>query len=133
MTAKEYLSQTWRIDRMINAKIKQVQSLRELSTNATATMSMTSNGNRNIHRMEDIIVKIIDLENEINADIDDLVDLKRDIVHMIKNIENPDYMTLLELRYLCFMTWSEIAFAMQYSKDNIFKLHQKALAEISLQ
>lgn len=33
----------------------------------------------NVHRMEDVICKIVTLEDEINAEIDRLVDLKRDI------------------------------------------------------
>jgi hypothetical protein len=65
--------------------------------------------------MEDIIVKIVDLENEINQDIDELVDLKREIVTIIKKIENPVYQTLLELRYLGFKSWEQIAVEMGYS------------------
>ena len=134
MTAKEYLSQAYRVDRMITAKLQQVQSLRELATRATSTLSdAPAGGSRNNHRMEDIIAKMIDLENEINGDIDCLVDLKRGIVAAIKSVPDPDHKVLLELRYLCFRSWGEIAADMRYSKDNIFKLHTKALATISLQ
>lgn len=131
MTAKEYLSQAWKIDRMVNAKLEQVQSLRELATKATSTLSpVPPNGTRNIHRMEDIIAKMIDLEAEINSDIDRLVDKKREIMHVIRNIENPDYQTLLEYRYLCFMSWGEIATDMHYNKGYIFELHNRALENI---
>ena len=134
MTAKEYLSQAYRVDRMITSKLQQVQSLRELATRATSTLSDAPvGGSHNNHRMEDIIAKMIDLENEINGDIDRLVDLKRGIVAAIKSVPDPDHRVLLELRYLCFRSWGEIAADMRYSKDNIFKLHAKALAAISLQ
>ena len=129
MTAKEYLGQAYRLDQRINSKLEQVLSLRDLTTKATATMSdMPGGGSRNVYRMQDIIGKIIDLENEINADIDQLVDLKRDIVAIIKAVENPEYQTLLEKRYLCFLHWEQIAVDMNYGIDNIFKLHKKALA-----
>ena len=78
--------------------------------------------------MADAIGKIIDLQNEINADIDRLVDLKREIVAVIKAVEQPEYQTLLEKRYLCFLTWEQIAVDMNYGIDNVFKLHKKALA-----
>jgi len=39
MTAKNYLSQAYRIDQRINSKLEQVQSLRELATKATATLN----------------------------------------------------------------------------------------------
>ena len=128
MTAKEYLGQAYRLDQRINSKLEQVLSLRELTTKATATMSdMPGGGSRNVYKMQDIIGKIVDLENEINADIDRLVDLKREMVAVIKAVENPEYQTLLELRYLCFKTWEQIAVYMGYESRYLHKLHQRAL------
>lgn len=133
MTAKEYLSQAYRIDQRINSKLEQIVSLRELATKATSTLSDTPpSGTRNVHSMEGVIVKMIDLEEEINKDIDTLVDLKREFVFIIKKISNPEYQTLLELRYLCFKTWEQIAVEMGYSLQHIFRIHDKALKEISI-
>ena len=95
-------------------------------------MSDMPGGSRNVYKMQDIIGKIIDLENEINADIDQLVDLKREIVSTIKAVEAPEYQTLLELRYLCFKTWEQIAVDMQYSTRNIYKLHECAIRRIKV-
>ncbi len=49
LSAKDYLSQAYRIDQRINSKIEQVQSLRELAGKASATLSDVppSKGNRN--------------------------------------------------------------------------------------
>ena len=41
MTAKEYLSQAYKIDNDINSKLEQVASLRDLATKATSTISDT--------------------------------------------------------------------------------------------
>lgn len=132
MTAKEYLGQAYRIDQRINSKIEQVSSLRVLATKATSTLSDTPpSGTRNVHRMEDIIVKIIDMENEINSDIDNLVDLKQEIIKTIKSVNNPEQQTLLELRYLCFRTWEEISVEMGYSIRHIYRLRDEALAKIN--
>jgi len=128
MTAKEYLNQAYRLDQRINSKLEQVLSLRELTTKATATLSdMPSGGSRNVYRMQDIIGKIVDLENDINRDIDALVDLKREMVTIIKSVADPECQTLLELRFLCFKTWEQIAVEMNYGIDNIYRLHRKAL------
>ena len=133
MTAKEYLGQAYRLDQRINSKLEQVLSLRDLTTKATATMSdMPGGGSRNVYRMQDIIGKIIDLEDEINQDIDALVDLKREMVATIKAVADPECQTLLELRYLCFKTWEQIAVDMQYSTRNIYKLHDRAIKEIKV-
>ncbi|HCS74126.1 MAG TPA: hypothetical protein DIW17_09650 [Clostridiales bacterium] len=133
MSPKEYLSQAYRIDQRINSKLEQVVSLRELATKATSTLSdMPSSGTRNIHSMEGIIAKMVDLETEINKDIDTLVDLKREIVSLIKQIQNTEYQTLLELRYLCFKTWEQIAVDLGYSSKHVFYLHDKAVALIQV-
>ncbi|MHC1731997.1 MAG: DUF1492 domain-containing protein [Bacteroidales bacterium] len=128
MNAKEYLTQAYRIDQRINSKLEQIVSLRELATKATSTLSdMPHSPNRSKGSMENIIIKMVDLENEINADIDTLVDLKRDIVKVIKKIENPEYQTLLELRYLCFVGWEQIAVDLSYSLQHTFRMHDKAV------
>lgn len=131
MTIKEYLSQAHYIDQRINSKIEQVASLRNLTTKATATLTdMPGSASRNNHSMEDIIVKMVDLENEINEDIDCLVDLKVEIISLIKRVENPEHRTLLELRYLCFKTWEQIAIEMEYDLRWIYRMHKKALADV---
>ena len=131
MTAKEYLGQAYRLDQRINSKLEQVMSLRDLATKATSTLSdVAPSGTRNVHRMEDIIVKIVDLENEINRDIDNLVDLKREMVSVIKAVTDPELQTLLELRYLCFKSWEQIAVEMKHGIDNVYKLHQKAVKTV---
>jgi hypothetical protein len=130
--AKAYLSQTYRIDKRINSKLEQIVSLRELATKATSTLNNTPvSGTRNVHSMEGIIAKMVDLEAEINRDIDTLVDLKREIVSVIKKISNPEFQTLLELRYLCFKTWEQISVDMGYSIQNAYKMHDRALEAVA--
>ena len=133
MNAKEYLGQAYRIDQRINSKIEQVSSLRELATKATATITdMPGASTPNVHRMSDVVCKIVALEEEINAEIDRLVDLKAEIVGVIKRVENPEYQTLLELRYLCFYSWEEIAVTMCYNVRTIYRLHDLAVKCVSV-
>lgn len=133
MTNKEYLGQAYRIDQRINSKIEQVSSLRELATKATATISdMPGAATPNVHRMSDVVCKIVALEAEINADIDTLVDLKREIVSVIKAVENPEFQTLLELRYLCFRSWEEIAVVMRYNVRTIYRIHDQAVENVQI-
>ncbi len=132
MNTKDYLSQAYRIDQRINSKLAQVMSLRELLGKATGTLSGAPKAaTPNPHSMEDTIAKMLDLENEINEDIDALVDLKAEIMRRIKRVENMEYQTILELRYLCFKRWEEIAVEMGYSLRRLYELHDCALEEIS--
>lgn len=131
MTAKEYLSQARFLDNRINSKIQQVSSLNELATKCTATISdMPHSPNSGGSTMADAVCKIIDLQEEINKDIDRLVDLKREIMGVIKAVPNVEYQTILEKRYLCFISWEQIAVDMNYSMQHIHRMHSSALKEI---
>ena len=88
MNAKEYLKQAFYLDKRINSKLEQVESLNALATKATSTLSdMPKSPNRGSSKLEDTIVKIIDLQEEINRDIDKLVDLKKRKVELGKTDE----------------------------------------------
>lgn len=131
MTAKEYLGQAYRLDQRINSKLEQVASLNELATKCTSTLTgMPRNPNHGTSTMADAIGKIIDLQDEINRDIDRLVDLKREMVKLIKAVDNTEYQTLLELRYLCFKTWEQIAVDMGYNVRHVYRLHDEAVESI---
>ena len=128
MTAKEYLSQAYRLDQRINSKLEQVESLNALATKVSSTLTgMPKNPNRAASTMADAMAKIIDLQADINRDIDALVDLKRDIVVLVKRVDCAEYQTILEKRYLCFMTWEQIAVDLNYSIHHLYKLHNAAL------
>ena len=131
MTAKEYLSQAYRLDQRINSKLEQVASLNELAMKCTSTLTgMPRNPNRGTSTMADAVGKIVDLQAEINSDIDRLVDLKREMVRLIKAVNNTECQTLLELRYLCFKTWEQIAVEMDYTVRNVHLLHKEALKAV---
>jgi DNA-directed RNA polymerase specialized sigma24 family protein len=133
VTAKEYLARALLIDQRINSKLEQVQSLRLLAEKATSTLSQTPHGKeRNMHRMEDVIVKMLDLESDINASIDALVDVKREIMEAVQCLQITEHRTLLELRYICGKTWEEIASTLFYSVRNVHILHSAALREFDM-
>ena len=129
MTAKEYLGQAYRIDQRINSKKEQVAALRSLATKATAILSDMPRGNTHTGN-DNIIVKIMDFENEIKAEIKSLVGLKHELSKVIQSIPNTEQRVLLELRYLCFKPWEQIAVEMGYSIQHTYRIHTKALKEI---
>jgi len=133
MTTKEYLGQAYRLDQRINSKLEQIASLNELATKCTGVLTgMPRNPNRGTSTMADAVVKIVDLQAEINRDIDRLVDLKREMVRLIKAVDNTEYQTLLELRYLCFKTWEQIAVDMGYNVRHVYRLHDEAVENIAV-
>lgn len=125
---KKYLLRAFRADKRINNKIEQKNSLNDLAARITSTQSkIPPSGTKNVHKIQDTIVKIIALEEEIDSDIDILVDLKSELTHLFKKIDNTKYQTLLESRYLNFQKWERIAVDMDYSIRHTYEVHDEAL------
>ena len=128
MTAKEYFSQARYLDARINTKIKQLEALNTLATSATSVLTgMPHSPNKATSKMADIVDKIVDLQAEINRDIDALVDLKGEMRSKLEMVPAEDYKVILEMRYLCFMSWEQIASNLGLSVPYTYKLHDRAL------
>lgn len=131
MTAKEYLLQARYLDNRIASKREQIQNLNDLATKCTSTWSdMPRSQNTGRSRMADCVIQIIDLENEISADMLQLINLKREITETINKVENDEYKTILEKRYLCWLTWEQIAVDLNYSVMHIHRMHGEALKAV---
>lgn len=128
MTAKEYLSQAYKLDLRITGKLAQLDSLRALTQKVTVSYDRQPvSHTRNVSSLEDTILRLVEVENEINASIDALVNLKMEIATSIAGVENTDYQILLEQRYICFHTWEAIASALQCTVRWVHELHKRAL------
>ena len=131
MTAKEYLAQAGRLDHRINAKLDMLAALKDMATRTTSVMSEDIvSHTRNVHSLQDVIAKIIDTQEEINAEIDRLVDLKREVTDVIRQVRDPSCQVVLEYRYLCYRSWEEIAEDMKLNVRSVYRLHGQALREV---
>lgn len=131
MTAKEYLKQAFHIDRRINDKLEQISSMRDLATKATSVITdMPGSATHDPHSMQEVIAKIIDDEEEVNATIEGLVDLKRDIRHTIEQVPDENEKMLLEQRYLSFKSWERLAEDMNFSLRWVHIMHGRALKAV---
>ena len=133
MNAKEYLSQARNLEQRIITKTQMIDSLNDLATRCTTTYSdMPKSPNHGNSRLEECVMKIMDLEEQILHDMDKLVDLKKEITYVIRSISNPEYQDLLAKRYICCESWEKIAVDMNYELRYIHKLHSRALQEVKI-
>lgn len=133
MTAKKYLEQVRYIDKAIDSKLEQLYRLKDEATRATSYLNdMPRSSSPSLQHMEGVVVKIIDLERDINSSIDKLVDLKAEAMKAIGEMANPEERLILELRYLCYKSWSEIAYRLGCGESNVFKLHGRALKNFTV-
>lgn len=130
MKAKNYLLEIRKLDRKINNKQIELDALRALVTSITPTLkeiNVQSNGSQD--RLGDTMVKIIDLQNEINREIDRYVDRKLEAIRLINKLEDDISANILIRRYVNYEPWEKIAEALHYTRQGINKKHGYALLE----
>ena len=133
MTPKEYLNQAKNIDRRIAVKKERAAYLEALATKTTRALSiMPGNSSKDPHKTEGAICDLVDLKEELCCDVNNLVALQIKIDKTINSVKDEDERNVLELRYLCFKTWEEIADIMGYTVRGVYKIHNKALKKLKL-
>lgn len=129
----KYLKRYVILDREIDRKLKEVDCWRAKLSRLTPVYSSQPKGGGTIYsRTEEIIIKITDMEEAINADIDKLIDLKQEIERVIDSVPNDKERLLLKYRYLDGKTFEWIAAEMNYSWRHIHRLHSQALSNLNL-
>lgn len=136
MTNKDkikYLKRYINLDREIERKLEEVARLRAKLTKITQVHSTEPRGGGTIYgKTEGILAKIVDLENEIDADIDRLVAVRDGIKAIIEAVEDDRERLLLQHRYLEGRTFEWIAAKMNYSWRQIHRLHSQALTNLKM-
>ena len=131
MTAKEYLNRYRRLNAYIDCKLEEAAQLRELATRLSPMAMFDRNGNVS-DKVGRTAVKIVDLEREIDRDVDELVEIRSEIMRTISSVPDIEIRTMLEYRYINGWSWRKIALKMHYSEDHVTcYLHRKALKEVS--
>ena len=130
MNAKEFLKQIRKLDKLIENKLAEVQQWKEIATNASPNMTgerVQSSGNP--HKIADAIGRYIDLEREINQDIDNLVETKKDVINVIEQLNATEYDVIHKI-YVQYLTFDEVAYACKHSKSWATTIHGRALKHI---
>ena len=114
--AQVYLEQVEMIDCIIQNKLIEQQQWKDIALGITANMDgerVQSSGAKS--KMSDAVIKCVDMEQEINALIDSLVDTKKDVLKTIESLDSPTEYNLLHKRYIQY--WSLQQIADHYKKD----------------
>ena len=130
MTAKEYLKRYRTVNQYIDCKLEEIAQLRALATRISPAERSDRDGNTS-DKVGKTVAKIVDLEREVDRQIDELVEMRKEIEETISMIEDIDIRTVLEYRYINGFSWRRIAYTMHYSEDHVTcYLHRKALRAV---
>lgn len=130
MRAKEYLLKISKIDKLIENKIAEMEHWKAVAAGTTAY----SEGDRvqstsNKEKMADAVVRYLDMEAEINADIDRLIDLKQEVISTIEQLRADEYDVLHKI-YVQGKSFQEVAIDKEKSYSWVTSKHGRALANL---
>nr|DAZ62491.1 MAG TPA: hypothetical protein [Caudoviricetes sp.] len=134
MTAKEYLSQAYRLDQRINSNLAEIERLRQMAVSISSPVlgekvKMTRSQDppyvRCVHR-------IMELDEKINSEIDLVVSLKEQIRDVIESVPNADEQMVLRYRYIHNYTWERIGEEMNADPRTVRRWHGKALSNTKI-
>jgi tRNA(Met) C34 N-acetyltransferase TmcA len=131
MTAKEYLSQAYKMDRRVRLIELKIEKLRSLLECSSPSLEAAGAG-KSADRMPDTVSKIMEYEQRAAELRSALIVKYLEIDQAIRCVTDSTQREVLERRYLLYQRWNRIAEEMNYSVDNVYKLHGKALQKITL-
>lgn len=133
-SVKAFLNRVRDADKLIDLKQMRLEELKALST-AVRSPDYSSDRVQTSPQGDtigNIVAKIVDLQEEINADIDRFVDLKADVMHNIDRLTNPDEKVVLYGKYFEYKTMQQIADEVPCCKRTVQRLHKEGLKKLSL-
>ena len=130
MNAKDYLLQIQKLDKLIENKLQEVAHWKAVATGTTVCSEgdrVQSSGSK--QKMADAICRYMQMEDEINAAIDRLVDTKQEIIETIEQLPIDEY-DLLHKIYVQKKELYEAAMEMDRSYRWATSVHGRALANV---
>lgn len=133
MNVKDYLKQGRLLDQRINYNLRRIKEMRDgldgiCSPQIKADKVQTS-PDRDPAYVK-IMMRISELEEHIDQEIDMLVDLRNQIDETIKTVDNENYQMLLLYRYIENRTWENIGDQLGIDRSTVKRWHQAALQSV---
>ncbi len=128
----KWLSRYRILSRKIDDLAEELEQWRTRATKITPTLSQEPRGAGNGDKLQSSVVKICELEEELDQKIRVLLLQRDEIVAVLDSLPEDTLRQLMRYRYIKGMTWDEIAEEMYYSRMQVCRLHGRALNKINL-
>lgn len=132
MDIKDVLMQARRTKIAVDGKHERIMQLREIAESTTRVLGDMPQGGHEPERMAKTIETIVDFERELADEAAQMVAAQKKARDIIFSLGRQEWRCVLELYYLNGYRWSEVAEAMNYSVDNIYKLREGAMKALEL-
>ena len=131
LEAKDYLKQVEKADLQIRNKLIEQQQWKDIALGITANMDgerVQSSGGKS--KMADAVERIVDMEAEIDRLVDNLINLKKEVIQVIERLDSPTEYNVLHMKYIQYMSLQEIADEYGYDYGWATTTHGRALRSV---
>ena len=129
MTAKEYLSQGYRLEQIIKLIKMDIEYWQDLSSSVSSPgFEEHFNATRNTDApFVKQIYKMMEYQDLLTEKLELHMNLKREMQKAIEEMSSQDERLVLEFRYIKNLTWPRIADLMYVDESTVRRWHNKAL------
>lgn len=129
MGIKHQLKQIRLIDLEVKSKMEELDRLNNSFLKSPSLKEINVQESK-VSLKDDAYVKIINLNDYINDQVDKLIDLKYELIKAIEQLDDSKERTIIWMKYISSKGWDEIAEELQISKTTLFILHDEAIKKI---
>ena len=132
MTTKEYLNRAYVLNKKIKKDKEIIANLKYAAMNTSANVSdeRVQTSAPTGSRMSTFVEMIVELENSVNKQEQELKVVRDEITTEINKITDIKQRLVLQLRYLDYYSWSNIAGVLCCSESLVYKIHSDGLKNL---
>lgn len=132
MTTKEYLNRAYVLNKKITKDKEIIANLKDAAMNTSANVSdeRVQTSAPTGSRMSTFVEMIVELENSVNKQEQELKVVRDEITAEINKITDIKQRLVLQLRYLDYYSWSNIAGVLCCSESLVYKIHSDGLKNL---
>lgn len=129
LTDKEFLQQVFIAYQEADSKLEQMSRLQSLAQRTTTVIRNTpcGNGRALSSRVEQAVAELAGQSEQLADEIKCLLKVREEVANVIARVTAPAERSILEYRYLAFLSWKEISHSMKMGLRTIYRLHDRAL------
>lgn len=131
----ELLNKPYSIMHNIDSNKNEINELRELMSSVRAVNynnDIKSFNTKNDALFVYDLIRIEELEEELNENICKLLHIKSKIKESIEKLKDDNERILMKYRYINYMSFKEISYKMNLSLRQIYRIHKEGIEHIEL-
>jgi RNA polymerase sigma factor (sigma-70 family) len=126
MDVIEWLGQIGKLDQLIDSKMAERDRVKALAVNTVGSLDGMPHAPGITDKVGNLTVKLIALEEELNALIDEYVDRKQEVVEVLEKLPEREY-GVLHRYYIRNMTYEEVGQDMGYSTVQVWRIKKDGI------